>query len=93
MGWLNGVFESETFEQQVMDIAKNLAKTISPIAVKTAKRQVYAELLSADVGVAVEDSKRLIGELMKSPDYLEGVKSVQEKRPPNFAALAAQQFA
>jgi enoyl-CoA hydratase/carnithine racemase len=89
MGWLNGVFEAETFESRIMQIAKDLAKTTSPIAVKTAKRQVYAELLSANVGAAVEDSKRLIGELMKAPDYQEGVKSMQEKRAPAFAALAA----
>jgi enoyl-CoA hydratase/carnithine racemase len=89
MGWLNGVFDAETFEARVMKIARDLARSTSPIAVKTAKRQVYAELLSADVGSAVEESKRLIGELMKESDYLEGVKALQEKRLPEFAALSA----
>lgn len=90
MGWCNGLFDSDTFEAQVMQIAENLAATTSPIAVKAAKRQVYAELLSADVGEAVENSKRLIGELMKSPDYLEGISSVRDKRAPEFAALASK---
>ncbi|WP_223272111.1 enoyl-CoA hydratase-related protein [Pandoraea pnomenusa] len=90
MGWLNGVFDAESFESKVMSIAMELAKTTSPLAVKTAKRQIYAELLSANVGAAVEDSKRLIGQLMKAPDYLEGVKALQEGRVPSFAALAQQ---
>lgn len=72
MGFLNGAFEPENFEARVMEIARNMAASTSPIAVKTAKRQVYADLLSADVGAAVEDSKRLIGELMEFPDYREG---------------------
>jgi enoyl-CoA hydratase/carnithine racemase len=89
MGFLNGVFEQDEFDMQVMEIARNLAKTTSPIAVKTAKRQVYSDLLSADVGAAVEDSKRLIGELMKFPDYREGIDAAREKRIPNFTSLPA----
>lgn len=87
MGFLNGAFEPENFEARVMEIARNMAASTSPIAVKTAKRQVYADLLSADVGAAVEDSKRLIGELMEFPDYREGINAMKDKRPPEFAPL------
>lgn len=87
MGFLNGTFEPEMFEQQVMEIARGLAMTTSPIAVKTAKRQVYSELLSSNVGAAIEDSKRLIGELMKFSDYREGISATKEKRAPEFAPL------
>jgi enoyl-CoA hydratase/carnithine racemase len=87
MGFLNGVFEFDDFEQKIMDIARNLARSTSPIAVKTAKRQVYSDLLSADVGAAVEESKRLIGELMKFSDYREGIAAARENRSPVFSPL------
>lgn len=87
MGFLNGLFEAEDFELNVMEIARNLARSTSPLAVKTAKRQVYSDLLSADVGAAVEESKRLIGELMKCTDYREGIAAAKESRPPVFAPL------
>ena len=54
---------------------------------KTAKRQIYADLLRHDVGNALEDSKALIGELMKLPDYAEGIAAMKDKRPPNFQDL------
>ncbi len=41
-------------------------------------------LLDGGVGDAIEDSKRLIGEFMKQPDYKEGVAALLERRPPRF---------
>ena len=57
------------------------------IAMKMAKRQIYADLLTHDVGGALEGSKALIGELMKLPDYAEGIAAMKEKRPPKFQDL------
>lgn len=89
MGFLNGVFPVEEFETRVMDIARGMARDVSPIAVKTAKRQIYADQLSLDVGNAVEESKRWIGLLMKEPDFPESLKAMKEKRPAAFAGLGA----
>jgi hypothetical protein len=36
------------------------------------------------VGAAVDDSKRLIGQYMRRPDFAEGVKAMAERRPPRF---------
>lgn len=88
MGFLNAAFPEDEFDAKVMGIAASMASNVSPIAMKTAKRQIYADLLRHDVGNALEDSKSLIGELMKQPDYAEGIAAMREKRLPNFRDLA-----
>lgn len=88
MGLLNGVFPAEGFEARVLDIARGAAASVSPVAAMTAKRQLYADLLSADPGTAIEDSKVLIGRLMKHGDFSEGLAAMKEKRAPRFAPIA-----
>lgn len=89
MGFLNGVFAAEEFDTRVEEIAREVARTVSPEAALTTKRQLYAELMSDDVGACVEDSKRLIGELMRKPDYKEAVAAMVERREPRFQGLGA----
>ena len=88
-GFLNEVFAADQFMERVTAQARNLATTLSPLATATTKRQIYAELMSADVGCAVEDSKQLISTLMRGGDYKEGVRALQEKRLPRFGPLDA----
>ena len=87
LGFLHGVLPAEGFEEQVLARAKEMAATISPAAVRAAKRQVYAEQLHLQPGRSVEDARRLTGELLKHPDCREGVAAMQAKRPPVFAPL------
>lgn len=87
-GFLNDVFEAdETFLERVHEIADSMASQVSPAAAATAKRQIYADLLRSDVGQAVEDSKELIGVLMRLADFQEGVTAMAAKRPPRFADI------
>jgi enoyl-CoA hydratase/carnithine racemase len=88
MNFINDVFAEEEFAERVTTIARNLARNGSPRAMEQTKRQVYSELMEADVGSCVEDSKRLIGEFMRSADFREGVAAQRDTRPPKFAALA-----
>ena len=85
MGLLNGVFAREEFESRVIALAKSAAQSVSPIAAKTAKRQLYAELLSHDIGQSIEGSKALTGQLLKHPDHREGALAMKEKRLPKFS--------
>ena len=85
MGLLNGVFAREEFESRVIALAKSAAQSVSPIAAKTAKRQLYAELLSHDIGQSIEGSKALTTRLLKHPDHREGALAMKEKRPPRFS--------
>lgn len=87
MGFLNSVFAPEEFDERVADIARSIALTVSPQAALVTKRQLYAELMSPDVGASVEDSKRLIGEMMQGDDYREGVAALQQKRQARFAGI------
>ena len=65
------------------------ATWVSPEAVATTKRQLYADLLSSDVGASVEESKRLISLAVSGPDFAEGVAAFVERRPPRFSRLTA----
>jgi enoyl-CoA hydratase/carnithine racemase len=89
IGFLNAVHPAEEFEARVLATARDMAAGVSPIAVKTAKRQLYAELLDHRPGQSVERSKALTGRLLKHPDFREGVASAQEKRAPVFGPLGA----
>lgn len=88
MGFLHGVLPSEDFEAQVLARAREMAMGVSPIAVKTAKRQVYAEQMHLEPGRAVEDSKQFTADLLKLPDMKEGIAAAQEKRKPRFLPLS-----
>jgi enoyl-CoA hydratase/carnithine racemase len=48
------------------------------------KRQLYDDLLSHDVGGAVEQAARLLDEAMGTAEYREGVAALRERRSPRF---------
>jgi enoyl-CoA hydratase/carnithine racemase len=82
-GFFNQVLPRAEFAAAVDEYAHVLA-AVSPAAVTSTKRQLWAELLSADPRAAVESSKELIGQHMRTPDYAEGVAALKEKRVPRF---------
>lgn len=84
MGFFNAVYEPDQFDQQVQAQAATLAAA-SPQAVTTAKRQLYSDLLLADPARSVRQSKTLTGQLMRLPDYAEGVAALVARRPPRFS--------
>jgi enoyl-CoA hydratase/carnithine racemase len=83
-GFFNQVLPREEFAAAVDAYARQLA-AVSPAAVTTTKRQLWADLLHGDPRAAVEQSKELIGVHMRTPDYAEGVAAMKEKRSPRFA--------
>lgn len=87
MGFLNGVFAADEFDAKIDEIARSMARTVSPEAALATKRQMYAELMQHDVGAAVEDSKRRLAELMRKADFKEAIAAMAQKRPPAFKPL------
>ncbi|ODU07080.1 MAG: enoyl-CoA hydratase [Pseudonocardia sp. SCN 72-86] len=83
MGFFNAVLPAEQFDEHVAGYAHRMA-AMSPLAVTTAKNQLWEDALHSDPRRAVEHSKELIGVLMKEPDYAEGVAALLEKRAPRF---------
>lgn len=66
------------------DYADALVATAGPRAVRMTKRQLYDDLLSFDVGGAVDNAARLFDEAMGTAEYREGVAALRERRPPRF---------
>jgi enoyl-CoA hydratase/carnithine racemase len=68
--------------------ARDIARDCSPLAVATAKAQVYADW-QRDLAQSRADSRSLVGQLKKaSTDFREGVQSFVEKRPARFEPLS-----
>lgn len=88
-GLLNAVVPADELLPTVRRYAARLATAVSPTAVATTKRQLYTDLVRSDVGAAVEESRRLLDELMALPDYREGVAALRAKRAPRFGPPAA----
>ena len=88
-GLFNAVHPAEELMDRVGEQARWLATQVGPEAVATTKRQLYAELLSSDVGASVEESKRLISAAMGGREFAEGVAAFVERRPPRFPSPAA----
>jgi enoyl-CoA hydratase/carnithine racemase len=84
-GLWNGVVTTVAELDDTVDrYARRFATAVSPVAVTTAKRELWGDLLETDVGQSVERSRRLIDELMGTADYREGVAALREKREPRF---------
>ena len=84
-GLWNGVApDGEAALQQARACAHHLAEGVSAASVAVTKRQLYDDLLRHDVGASIEESKRLLDQMMAEPDFREGVAALKEKRPPRF---------
>jgi len=84
-GMWNGVGpDGESTLAMARDYAERLAATTGPVAVSTAKAQLYHDLHRHDAAASVADSKRLLDEAMGTAEYREGVAALREKRPPRF---------
>jgi enoyl-CoA hydratase/carnithine racemase len=84
MGLVNRVLPADQVLAEAQAYARALATEVSPVAVRTAKAQLYADL-HGDVGTAVARSEDLLDEMTGAPDFAEGVAAWHEKRPPRFA--------
>ena len=84
-GLWNGVLEDgDATLAAARRYAADLATSVGPNALRTTKRQIYDDLLRHDVGAALLDARRLLGEAMTSAEYREGIAAFRERRPPAF---------
>jgi enoyl-CoA hydratase/carnithine racemase len=83
IGLVNRVLPGDDLLATTMDYATTMARDISPASLAAAKSQLYADL-HGDVGNAVAVSEQLLDEMVRGPDYAEGVRAWSERRPPNF---------
>lgn len=83
MGFLNKLLPPEELMPHVMDYARKLADGVSPGSVRETKRQIYTDL-HRDAATAVTTAERLLEEMIRHPDYKEGVKAWMEKRKADW---------
>jgi enoyl-CoA hydratase/carnithine racemase len=88
MGLANWAVPREEVLTRAQAYAREMATNCSPIAMATAKRQVYRDW-SASLADSRLEARRLV-ELLRSssPDFREGIESFIEKRAPRFAPLS-----
>ncbi len=86
-GWglFNEIVEGEQLLELATSYAHDLTQRVAPASLATTKRQVYLDQ-HRDVGSAVSESDRLLGEMMRQPDYREGVAALVEHRSPKWGA-------
>jgi enoyl-CoA hydratase/carnithine racemase len=84
-GLWNGVADDGAAALQLArDYAARLVAGAGPNALRMTKRQLYDDLLSHDVGGAVEQAARLLDEAMGTAEYREGVAALRERRSQRF---------
>ena len=66
--------------------AEDIAANCAPSSLAVIKQQVYADTMR-DVFEASDRAEKLMHESMQRPDFIEGITSFFEKRPPNFPPL------
>jgi len=83
LGLVNAVYPADQLLGEVQAYATTLATTISPRSLAETKRAIYTDL-HRDVGSSVEEARLLLDEMMREPAFAEGVRALNEKRPPAF---------
>ena len=86
IGLVNKVLPGDELLPFALDYAKRIAAECSPASLRTMKRQLYADLMR-DLGPAAKDAYDLMVEMVRSPDFAEGVAAFGERRPPRFPNL------
>ena len=83
MGFLNRIVPADKLMDEVMTYARNLAASVSPGSARETKHQIYRDL-HRDAATAVIDAERLLEEMIRHPDYGEGVQAWMEKRAADW---------
>lgn len=79
MGFLNKLLAPADLMPHVTAYARAMADGVSPGSLRETKQQIYQDL-HRDAATAVTEAERLLNEMVKHPDYKEGVKAWMEKR-------------
>ena len=86
MGLVNQLFDSVNIVQQARGYLHEMAGAVSPNSIKQTRWQIYKDL-HRDAASSVEDSEKLLKEMMKEQDYQEGVQAFLDKRNPKWSSF------
>lgn len=83
MGLVNQVVPAADVLEAAQSYAERLATEVSPASLASTKLQLYTDF-HRDLATAVEDSETRLRDMMRQPDFVEGVAALTERRPPRF---------
>ena len=86
MGLVNQLFDSVNIVQQARGYLHEMVRAVSPNSIKQTRWQIYKDL-HRDAASSVEDSEKLLKEMMKEQDYQEGVQAFLDKRNPKWSSF------
>ena len=89
LGLVKEVVPPDQLLPRAIAYAEDIATNCAPSSLAVIKQQVYADTMR-DVFEASAVAEKLMGESMSRPDFIEGIASFFEKRPPNFPPLKGQ---
>ncbi len=81
LGFVNGLFPAEDLLDEVLDYTRKMIATVSPNSLRQTRWQTYEDQ-HVSAAAAVERSETLLNEMMREPDYAEGVQAFVQKRKP-----------
>jgi len=87
MGLVDRVVEAEVLLETAVAYAEELASFCAPVAMSAIKQQVL-KAHDSTFDEAVIESNQLMLESFESPEFVEGVNSYLERRPPAFDGLS-----
>lgn len=87
LGLVKEVVAAEELLPRTIAFAEDIAANCAPNSLAVIKQQVYADTMR-DVFEASGLAEKLMHESMLRPDFIEGITSFFEKRPPHFPALS-----
>lgn len=90
LGVVNEVVAPDELLARAIGYAQDIATNCAPSSLAVIKQQVYADTMR-NVFDASDRAEKLMHESMQRPDFLEGITSFFEKRPPNFPPLKPEQ--
>lgn len=85
MGLANRVLdEADQVLPAALGYAAELVRSVSPASLATTKRRLSLDLLHNDPATSVEVAGRQLEEMMRQPDYSEGVAAFSQRRDPDW---------
>jgi len=81
LGIVNEVYPADELLASTYDYVRRLIATVAPESLTQTRWQIYGDL-HRSVADSVRASEGLLEEMMRQPDYREGVAAFLEKRPP-----------
>ena len=86
MGLVSRVVPADQVLAEAQAYARDLAASCSPASMAVMKRQVY-EAWDLSLADALAHAAQLTVESLRGPDFVEGVRSYLDRRPPAFSPL------